>query len=531
LVQTTVDKLFSPFGGCGVTKNTTISLWIDSQARGQPDDSVAAGSAPGMGISLNGAPPPTPSGITVEGGDQALVVSWAALSTTTYTNLAGFLVFCMRGDGLQVFNPSYYNGIYSNPQYLTSQILCPPGTPTTVTASGSVAGTTTAVQVPAPASFQTLDPNDLCSGLLPPTATSTRIEILQNGIPYTVGVAAVDTSLNASPIAMGFVQEPVPTINLYQAYRDAGGQATGGYCALAGRGARLGAISLLAGAGLLGLVVFRRRRRARRALSRGLPWLMVTLAAGSAQAQVVGPVQTEEASAAQRGDYRTPREWAIELRFGPYAPDVDSEFSGRATPYRDLFGSKRHLMSQLEFDWQFFQAFGSLAVGAVIGYYNESAKAFVLDPTTGQCQPDPKSTTGACLRSGDNTTLRLIPLAALLVYRWDVAAEHWKVPLVPYAKLGLNYTFWQINDGNGDVPYYLGGHGSGGTVGWQAAAGMSLMLDILDPDAARGLDMETGVNHSYLFFEWNHVDASGLGMSKQFHVGDSRWVIGLMFEF
>jgi hypothetical protein len=530
-VPTSVYKLFAPVGGCSTNRNTTLWLWLDQTGTNMPDSSVTGSSAPNLGISLIGAPPAAPTGITVEGGDQALVVSWPLISTTTVTNLAGYLVFCMRGDGLQVFNPSYYSGIYNNPQYLTSQILCPPGTPPTVTATGSAAGTTTAVQVTAPPFFQDLDPDYLCSGLLPPTQSSVRIEILQNGIPYTVGVAAVDTSLNASPIAMGFVQEPVPTINLYQAYRNAGGQATGGYCALAGRGARLGTISFLAGAGLLGLVIFRRRRRARRVLSRGLPWLMVTLAAGSAQAQVAGHVQTEEASAAQRGDYRTPRQWAIELRFGPYAPDIDSEFSGRATPYKDLFGSKRHLMSQLEFDWQFFQAFGSLAVGAVIGYYNESAKAFVLDPATGQCRPDPNSTTGACLRSGDNTTLRLIPLAALLVYRWDVAAEQWKVPLVPYAKLGLNYTFWQINDGNGDVPYYQGGHGSGGTAGWQAAAGMSLMLDIFDPDAARGLDMETGVNHSYVFFEWNHVDASGLGMSKQLHVGDSRWVLGFMFEF
>jgi hypothetical protein len=444
---------------------------------------------------------------------------------STVTNLAGFLVFCMRGDGLQVFDPSFYNN-----QYFTSQILCSPGTPTTATASRSAAGVTTAVPVVAPTIFQNLDPKYLCSGLLPPTQNSTRIGILQNGISYTVGVAAVDTSYNASPIASAFVQQPVPTINLYQAYRDAGGQATGGYCALAGRGARLGTISLLAGVGLLGMVIFRRRRRARRALSRGLPWLLVTLAAGSARAQAVSHEKTEEMSAEQRGDYRTPKQWAIELRFGPYAPDVDSEFSGRATPYKNLFGSKRHLMSQLEIDWQFFQAFGSLAAGVVVGYYNESAKAFVFDPTTGECLPDPTKP-DACKRSGDNTTLRLIPIAILLVYRWDVAAQRWKIPLVPYAKLGLNYTFWEIHNGNGNVPDYQGGHGSGGTAGWQAAAGVSLLLDILDPDAVRTLDMETGVNHSYLFFEWNRVDASGLGMSNKLHVGDSQWVLGLMFEF
>jgi hypothetical protein len=528
-VPTTADKLFAPYGGCSPTESsTTIWLWLDTSGKQQPDSGVTGGSAPSLSVPLVGTPPAAPNGITVEGGDEALVVSWALLSTSTYPNLAGYLVFCMRGDGLQVFDPSYYTS-----QYQTSQILCPPGTSTTATATATAAGKTTAVEVTAPAIFQNLDTKYLCSDLLPSTQSSARIGILQNGIPYTVGVASVDTSGNASPIAMGFVQRPVPTINFYQAYRDAGGQSPGGYCALAGQNARLGVISFLAGIGFLGLVIFRRRRRARRALSRGLPWLVVTLAAGPAQAQVVSQVQTEESSTAQLGDFRSPREWAIELRFGPYAPDVDSEFSGNpaATPYKTIFGSKRHLMSQLEFDWQFFQAFGSLGVGAVVGYYSQSAKAFVFDPTTGTCQTDPSSTTGACLLSGDTTSLRLIPVAALLVYRWDVAAERWKIPLVPYAKLGLNYTFWEISNGNGNVPDYKGGHGSGGTAGWQAAAGMSLLLDILDPDAARGLDMETGVNHSYVFFEWNNVDASGLGMSKKLHVGDSRWVLGFMFEF
>jgi hypothetical protein len=528
-VPTTADKLFAPYGGCTPTQaSATVWLWLDTTGTARPDSTVTGGSAPSLSVPLVGTPPAAPNGITVEGGDEALVVSWALLSTSTYPNLAGYLVFCVRGDGLQVFDPSYYTS-----QYQTSQILCPPGTPTTATATVTAAGKTTAAEIPAPSSFQNLDPNELCSDLLPTTQSSARIGILQNGIPYTVGVASVDTSGNASPIASGFVQRPVPTINFYQEYRDEGGQSPGGYCALAGRGARLGAISFLAGAGLLGLVIFCRRRRGRRALSRGLPWLVVTLAAGPAQAQDVSHVQTEESSTAQHGDFRSPREWAIELRFGPYAPDVDSEFSGNpaATPYKTIFGSKRHLMSQLEFDWQFFQAFGSLGVGVVVGYYSQSAKAFVFDPTTGTCQTDPSSTTGACLVSGDTTSLRLIPVAALLVYRWDVAAERWKVPLVPYAKLGLNYTFWEINNGNGNVPDYKGGHGSGGTAGWQAAAGMSLLLDILDPDAARGLDMETGVNHSYVFFEWNHVDASGLGMSKKLHLGDSRWVLGFMFEF
>jgi hypothetical protein len=540
-VATTVDKLFGAVAttagvlDCTANQNTTIWLWLDSTGTGQPDQGVSGSSAPNLGIALDGRPPAAPVDVDVEGGQEALTVSWASVSTSDSPDLVGYLVFCMRGNGLQVFNPSFYSN-----QYYTSQTLCQTGVPLPPTTSPTLSGATgtTAIEVGAPTPFVNLDPNDLCSGLLPPTQTSTRIGVLQNEIYYQVGVASVDTHGNASPIQSAFIQKPVPTIDFYQAYQQAGGQSNGGYCSLAGRGARLGAISFLAGGGLLALVIFRRRRRARRALFRGLPCLWVALASGSAQAQVVTHDESDERSEEPHEEYRTPKQWAMELRFGPYAPDVDSEFAGRAAappyngaPYKTVFGGKRHLMSQLEFDWQFFQGFGSLAVGVAIGYYKVSAKAFDADPNTGNCVPPPDPKTGPCKLSGDTTSLRLIPVAALLVYRLDVAAERWSVPLVPYVKLGLNYTLWQVNDGNGNVPSFGSGHGSGGTLGWQAAGGLAFLLDILDGDSARNLDMETGVNHSYVFFEWNSVDATGLGMSNKLHVGDSRWVLGLMFEF
>jgi hypothetical protein len=434
----------------------------------------------------------------------------------------------MRGQDLAVFNPSPYGS-----QYFTSSNLCSPGVAPVASAStlGNVPGTTTAIPVGAPTAFQNLDPAYLCADRVSSSENSIRITGLQNGIPYQVGVAAVDTSGNASPIQTAFVQWPVPTIDFYTKYRTEGGKSSGGYCAVAGRKARLGAISFLVGGCLLTLAIVRRRRRMRRAL-RGLPFLVLALAAGSAEAQVsVSHDDSFDTTSAEPESYRTPKEWAFELRFGPFRPNVDSEFSGTtgATPYQSVFGGKRHLMSGMELDWQLFQSFGTLAAGVSFGYYKVNAKAFEAADTNGTCVKDP--TTGACVPSGDNTSLRIIPLAALVVYRFDVPATLWSIPLVPYGKLGLNYTLWQVNDGNGNVPYSGGGHGSGGTAGWQAAAGVSLLLDFLDPAAARNLDIETNINHSYLFFEWNHVDASGLGAKNKLHVGDSRWVLGLMFEF
>jgi hypothetical protein len=202
-VETTVDKLFAPAGDCGMTLLTTISLWLDSTGTGFPDSGVTGSYAPSLGIRLDGTAPEAPSGITVEGGDQALMVSWTPLSAADWPDLAGYLVFCMRGNSLQVFNPSYFNN-----QYLTGQFLCSASTPPTSTAgaNSSAAGMTTAVEVGAPAPFQNLDPSYLCSGLLPPTQTSLRLGTLQNGILYTLGVAAVDNQGNASPIQSGLVQ-------------------------------------------------------------------------------------------------------------------------------------------------------------------------------------------------------------------------------------------------------------------------------------------------------------------------------------
>ncbi len=65
----------------------------------------------------------------------------------------------------------------------------------------------------------------------------------------------------------------------------------------------------------------------------------------------------------------------------------------------------------------------------------------------------------------------------------------------------------------------------------QAAIGISLQLDWLDPGAARGFDADSGVNHTYAFFELATIQSSGLGRGRELHVGDNTWFAGLMFEF
>lgn len=216
------------------------------------------------------------------------------------------------------------------------------------------------------------------------------------------------------------------------------------------------------------------------------------------------------------GRYRSPQHFAFELRFGPYSPDIDSEFGGSSEPHKVFFGDNSRLMSQIEFDYQILRHVGSLGIGIGAGYFSESGK----NPTAMNTPSD------------DRSTLRLFPFSLSAVYRFDLPYERAKIPLVPYGKVGLDYVMWSIRNGNGEIPDDpAGGRAAGGTWGWHAAVGVSFILDFLDPISAQQFDVEMGVNHTHLFMELGTWKVDGLGMANKLHVGDTTWVGGLLFEF
>ncbi len=229
-------------------------------------------------------------------------------------------------------------------------------------------------------------------------------------------------------------------------------------------------------------------------------------------------IGTEATAMPGREHFRSPQHFAVELRFGPYLPDVDGEFGGAFHPYRDYFGDSQKLLSQVEFDYEIFHRFGTVAVGLGVGYFTVSANSPVA------------SGTGAS--SGDSSSLSLIPASASAIYRFDYFLERSRFPLVPFGKLGLDYAYWRITDGNSEIATdSLGTEGRGGSMGWHAALGLQLVLDFFDWESARGFDADMGVNHTSLLFQYTYADISGLGRSGQLHVGDANWSLGLMFQF
>jgi len=507
--EVSVTDLFSSDGSCNFLKTTYVWLWIDTASDGTAD--LTGDSAPSLNLRLDGKGPAAPSGLSVQAGKEALILNWTSISSTSSStsDLAGYLVFCAHSDGSSVFASSPYSSQFISPSTLVDDSLCPEQD---ALDSSSLTPTLT-----------NLAPAYLCSGLIGTGQTSYRLKGLLNDVPYTVLLVAVDDDGNLGTPTDAATGTPVLTVDFYNEYANEGGQPVGGYCNVAHVDGHRGALAIL----LLGLAAIVARIRN----LRWWTWTWLVLALGLLGARAaLGQVVLYDADDAQLGSDggivasrgRSPRTMALEFHIGPYLPNVDSGLSNGATPHRTTFGDSTRLLYQLELDYDVLQKFGTLAVGAGVGYFNESAKSFVA--ATSGLSTD--------TRSADETKLRLIPVSLLAVYRFDVAAQRWRVPLVPYAKLGLNYTFWRITDGNGEVAELAqGGRGSGGTLGWQATFGLALELDGLDPGSMRELDSDSGLNHVYVFCDYSHIDASGLGMGHRLHVGDDTWSAGLMVEF
>lgn len=195
----------------------------------------------------------------------------------------------------------------------------------------------------------------------------------------------------------------------------------------------------------------------------------------------------------------SPRTSMLEFKLGSWLPLIDSEDGLTGTPYADTFDGGM-LLFEVQGERQFFQTFGTASVGFSVGYAEKFGRARAVLPGGGT-EP-----------SEEATGIRVLPMRLLAVYRFDVGAQRYGIPLVPYVKAGLvGIPFWMVK-GSG-VENVGGASGSGIRFGYQATAGVSLQLDFLDRRFARDFDSGMGINHSYLFAEytWANVDNFGTG--------------------
>lgn len=231
----------------------------------------------------------------------------------------------------------------------------------------------------------------------------------------------------------------------------------------------------------------------------------------------------------------SPQRFLLELKFGPYLPDIDRAYAGSGLgPYANVFGvqgddgiatgePKKGLFSVLGFEWQFYHLGGAFSLGTTIGMFRDKAQALQLEPDA----------EGSYRNKADQATFNVVPITVLLGYRFELLADRFRVPLVPYARAGLGYGFWwATKGGRGDISTTMDGQKTrGGSFGWQANLGLMLRMDFIDRASAIDLDRNTGVNHTYLFGEWQFSHLDGFGSPKRLSVGDDTFLVGFAVAF
>lgn len=218
------------------------------------------------------------------------------------------------------------------------------------------------------------------------------------------------------------------------------------------------------------------------------------------------------ATAARAQPTQSPRWGSFELSAGTYRPDIDSEFPGGVGAFTGAFGTGRSWLFRAAAARNVFTGYGTLEVGLGTGYMKVSGRALKMDGT----------------RSGDTTTLKMIPTSLNVTYRLDTFADRYGIPLAPYGRFAFERYNWWINDADGNRTQ------SGATNGWSVGAGLALMLDFFDPGLARELDQDNGINHTYLFGELRKTYVDDFGSSTSWNMSDSAaltWTAGLLFVF
>ena len=221
---------------------------------------------------------------------------------------------------------------------------------------------------------------------------------------------------------------------------------------------------------------------------------------------------------AQRTSVESPRSGAVRLKLGSYNPQssIDGEPNLIGDPYLETFGRRGMLLFELAYEHYLLQSIGALGLGLSAGYAEKYGPAIVVDNPT-------QSTL-------ERTALQVFPLRLQAVYNFDYTALHWNVPLVPYVRAGVAYVPWRITKG-GAIEKLGDARGAGGKWGVSGEAGLAFLLDVLEPRFAADFDTDVGVNHSYLFAEYDVLRTDfpfgGGGLNLSSH----QWMFGLNLEF
>jgi hypothetical protein len=198
----------------------------------------------------------------------------------------------------------------------------------------------------------------------------------------------------------------------------------------------------------------------------------------------------------------SPERFIFETRFGPYHPDKN-DLPG----FRTFFADDSGPAIGLELDVIAYRLDDILYVTGGGGIGTVHFTGNTLDMATGQ-------------ETSEENDFSILPLDLVATVRIDALARMLGIPFIVTGKVGYEWARWSTNSGSKQ-------DANGWSVGLTYAAQLGLDLDTFEPRAARAMDEEWGINHSFLFFELYEFAPS----KQSLPIGNLQWCAGLGFTF
>jgi hypothetical protein len=216
---------------------------------------------------------------------------------------------------------------------------------------------------------------------------------------------------------------------------------------------------------------------------------------------------------------------------GPYKPNIDGStklnpdgtLKSAGTIYRDAYGDKWLPLVGLEADIHLMDYFGSLRLGLAAQYTYAGGIGFESS--------DPRIPTASAMSSSG---LHLLHLKPIFTYVFDPYID--TVPLAPYIRGGVVAAGYYFT--HRDKTIYNGFQPAGVLFGWEAAAGLMLCLDWIEPDVAQRARGDDVYEHTFLkaeiaYMPIDNFGAPGLNLSPVFWGTTAPLMLtfGLVIEF
>jgi len=196
---------------------------------------------------------------------------------------------------------------------------------------------------------------------------------------------------------------------------------------------------------------------------------------------------------------------SLSLMFGPFRPD---KVAAGGIAWQDVYGGGHSLFSGAEWEKEILQKYGVLAIGGGAGWIQASGKSL-------------KGKNPGAQASEESTEFQIAPISLNLTYRLVYFENQF---LVPFGRAGLDcYLFRERKEGDTTI--------SGYRTGYHFAFGGALLIDWLSPVSAVNLDMDWGINNTYLIFEYRYSYVDNFNQKQDFDFSTETWFGGILFEY